>query len=280
MANPKSTKPTGQLNTWKDSLLKGAQVAAKAENKLIERPFFSLGNGQLKLQGAIFPNAEAPVVVLGNIHANLYYEGDYTPNNPTNPDCFALAAADDEGNLVGIDTWNGGLEMAPHKDVKNRVCDTCANCPMNEFGSAKMGSGKACQNTRRLATIPAGTIKGGRFEAFNKAAQFENSAIAYAKIPATSAKTFAKYVKDVAEVEELPTWGVFTKLAVVPNAGKALPSHVAAFEHLGNIPDALMPAVYERMKEAVRELPFPFGPPSDKPAAQAGKKAPAKRKYV
>lgn len=276
MAKPKTTT---QLNTWQEDMAKSASIAAKAESKLVERPFFSLGNGQLKLQGAIFPNAEAPVIMLADIHANLYYEGDYNPNSPESPACFAFGSTDEQGNIVGIDTWNGKAEMAPHKDVKERVCDTCAECPMNQFGSARMGQGKACQNTRRIATIPAGTIaRGGDFEAFSKPEHFESSTMAYVKLPTTSTKTYSRYVKETAEVLGRPLWAVFSLLRVVPNAGKALPSHVAAFENLGEVPNTVMAAVYERWKQAVKELPFPFAPREAKPKAAA--KPAGRRKYT
>ncbi len=273
-----ATKPKMEVRTWEEDMAKAANVAGKSEAKLVERPFFSLGSGQVKLQGAILPGAQAPMIVLDHIHANLYYQGVYDPNTIVPPDCYAFGRADDEGNIIGVDTWDGRKEMAPHKDCTTRVHDQCEGCPMNEFKSARLGQGKACQNTRRLGVIAGGTMSGDKFTPFTKPEQIENATVAYAKVPATSGKTFGKFVKDTAEALSRPLWGVFTLLKVVPNT-KAVPSHILAFENLGLVSNNLMPAVFEKQKAVAADLAFPFAPRSTAapdPKAK-GKKAPARR---
>ena len=272
-------KPTTQLNTWEARFAESAKVAQKVEASAISRPFFNT-NGQLKINGATLPNG-APLIVLDQIPANLYYEGTYNPDDPQPPACYALGRFDEEGNIIGVDTWDGRTEMAPHKDCTSRKHTDCATCPLNAFKSAENGKGKACQNTRRLAVIQAGTMQAkGQFEPFTKADQIEGSELAYVKVPVTSVKTLSKVVKDTATVLERPIWSMFTLLTSIPNPKGGFPQFVQQYEVLQAIPNQLMDAVYKRVQEAQEDITFPFAPPS--PRAEApikGAAANKKRRY-
>lgn len=78
------------------------------------------------------------VVVLDFINNNQFYKKSYDAGDDDPPDCWAQA-------------WN--LEdMAPDpKLVKEPVHPQCEGCPMNEYGSAEKGTGKACKNRRKVA---------------------------------------------------------------------------------------------------------------------------------
>jgi hypothetical protein len=273
-------KTTTQLNTWESEMAASAVFAAKAESKSVDRPFFNTNN-QLKFGGAPLPYGAA-VVVLDNIHANLYYEGTYDPNNIVSPDCYAFArdVVDPKtGDVVvqGINTWDGKPDMAPHKDVVQRVSDKCATCPLNQWGSGT-GKGKACQNTRRLAVIPAGTMAAGeKFTPFTKAEQFDGAQIAYVKLPVTSVPSLSRLIMETAQALSRPIWSMFTHMKVVPNPTGKLPATVVQFDALAAAPNAVMDAIYKKMKAAVDDIAFPFSvnqPKPDKPAAKA------KRKYT
>lgn len=278
---PSTTKaPTTQMNTWEAEMAKAATVAAKAESKSIDRPFISMGSGKMSLGGSDFPldgngHPHAAVIVLDQIHANLYYAGPYDANNPTSPDCYAYGAVDEVGDVIGVDTWDSRGELAPHKSCPNRQHTDCATCPWNQFGSAPQGKGKACQNTRRVGLIPAGTFVDGRFQAYTKVDQIENAQVAWVKLPTMSVKGFSTFITTVANALSMPTWGIFAELIRVPDA-KA--QYVANWQALGKIPNALMEAVYKRFKEVREDIAFPFAPKSE--AAPAPSKAPAKRKYA
>lgn len=78
------------------------------------------------------------VVLLDFINNNQFYAKQYVKGSNDAPDCWAQA-------------WNID-DLAPDpKLVEEPVSKTCAECPMNEFGSAPNGSGKACKNNRRVA---------------------------------------------------------------------------------------------------------------------------------
>jgi len=76
---------------------------------------------------------------------NLYYGGPFEKDNPVPPDCFALSTV---GSLGGkID------HLVPSDNAPEKQAEACNLCPMNQFGSAANGKGKACKNTRVLAVI-------------------------------------------------------------------------------------------------------------------------------
>lgn len=80
------------------------------------------------------------IVVLDWRNFNRYYTKPYDPQNPAPPDCFAIA--------------KDLNDLAPHEEAQDPQASDCASCPMNEFGSAPNGRGKACRNTVRLAIAP------------------------------------------------------------------------------------------------------------------------------
>lgn len=70
---------------------------------------------------------------------NRYYTKPFTPQQPIPPVCFAHGK-----NLS---------ELAPSPEAPEKQAEKCSSCPMNQFGSALTGRGKACKNTRELAII-------------------------------------------------------------------------------------------------------------------------------
>lgn len=83
-------------------------------------------------------------VILDHRNFNRYYTKRYDPNNPAPPDCYAIAKSLDE------------LSPHNHEHVSEPQSDSCADCPLNQWGSDPNGGrGKACRNTVRLAVAAA-----------------------------------------------------------------------------------------------------------------------------
>jgi len=82
---------------------------------------------------------EIQVVVVDFISKNFFYDGPYVPQTPSAPACYAA-------NKVIAD-------MAPDPDCPSPQAETCAKCPLNQFGSGNNGKSKACKNTRELAVL-------------------------------------------------------------------------------------------------------------------------------
>lgn len=262
MAKP-ATKPTTQLNTWDEQLAKDAQVAAKMEESTASGNFFSTKGGRLSFNDNRLPNDEMAVVILDHVLENIFFESAFDADNPQGPTCFAFGREE--------------KSLEPHEVVVEKQCETCHGCPQNEWGSAERGRGKACRNIRRLAVISAGTLdKDGRFE-MHDPEQFEKNQIAYLKIPVTSTKAYAAFVKQVASALGRPPYGIFTKIKLNPDNDNQF---TVSFEVLSKIPDKLGATIIARHKEAADSIMFPYVPfeASAEPKPQAKGKKPLPKK--
>ncbi len=262
-------KKTGKaVANWDEQLAADAEVAANMEESTASGQFFSVKGGVLSFNDAPLPDNQVAVVIVDHILENVFYEGAYDPDDPCGPTCFAFGRNDDE--------------MEPHQkvvDAEQFQGEVCKDCENNEWGSADTGRGKACRNTRRLALIPAGNFndKTGDFEPFEDEEHYESAAIAFIKLPVTSVKGYAAFVKQVASALKRPPHGVFTKIKVVPDPSSQFK---VVFEPIGQVPNDVLGAIMKRHEEAQGIIEFPYELDSEqeekKPAR--GKKKPAKKK--
>ena len=247
------------LATWDEELAKQAEAAAGMEANVAGGQFFSLKNGTLSFNDAPVPGNQMAVVVLDAVLENVWYEGKYNPEVVNPPTCFAFGR--DE------------REIAPHQavvDAGQAQAESCAVCPKNEWGTADQGRGKACRNTRRLGLIPAGEIndKTGAFEAFEEVEHFREATVAYLRVPPTSLRGYAAFVKQVAGTLRRPPHGIFTRVRVVPDPKTQIK---VTFEPLDQVPDELMATVMARHEEVAKLIEFPYqlADPDAVPAAPA-----------
>jgi hypothetical protein len=98
-----------------------------------------------------FPGNQVAAIVLDSVFENTYYEHDWKPGHIENPTCYAFGRTEDE---LGP---HPAMQDDPDHFVPQH--DECAGCPMAEWGSAKRGTGKACQQRRRLFMVPAGMFE-------------------------------------------------------------------------------------------------------------------------
>lgn len=286
MATPKKTpaakpvaKPSASkaIANWDEELAKYAQQTAETEaNTGSGFPTFSTAAGVLSLNDAPLPGNQMAVVILDTTFENVYYEGSYDAKNPQPPICFAQARKD--------------VDLVPHDTVVERgqaQAEACEGCPMNEWGSADTGRGKACKNQRRLVVIPAGSFaKNGDFTPIEDPAHFAKAEAAFLKVPVTSVKGYAAYVKQIAITLRRPPFAVITRVSVVPDAKSQF---LVQFEALEEIADpAMFQALLDRHEAAAAEPPPPYNldereaPPPRRDhrgaAGRGGKAAPATKR--
>lgn len=263
MAQQKKGKGTA-LAKWDEELARRAQVAAAMEESVASGQFFSTRGGVLAFNDSPLPGNQMAVVILDSIMENTYYEGDFDPDNPSGPTCYAFGREE--------------KELAPHAQVVEAgtaQSEQCAGCPMNEWGTADKGRGKACKNTRRLALIPAGTIneKTDAVDLFDDEEHFKTAQVAYLRVPVTSVKGYAAFVKQVVGALRRPPCGIFTKVSVVTDPKTQFK---VVFEPIGEIPDALMGTVLARAEEAEQLIAFPYPRYDEEEKPARGRGAPAK----
>jgi hypothetical protein len=273
MAEKKPVSKSTALVSWDEELAKQAEVAAGMEANTGGGQFFSLKSGILSWQDAPLPNNQMAVVILDSVLENVFYEGKYDPDAPQGPVCFAFGREE--------------KVMAPHQivlDAGNQQCGAsglCEGCEMNEWGSADIGRGKACRNTRRLALIPAGVFnQAGKFELIDDVEHFESTAMGFMKLPVTSVKGYASFVKQVAGALRRPPFGIVTKVKIVPDPKSQFK---VVFEPIMNLPDELMAAIMKRHEEAISVIDFPYqpndeeAPPPPKRGSRGAQKPATKR---
>lgn len=259
MATRKTSKSKAMTN-WDAELAAAAEIAAGMEANSGGGSFFSAKNGVLSWQDNPLPNNEVYAIILDHIFETVYYEGPYDPDTPQSPTAFAFGR--DESEM----RWheNSDPEFAGELCSESEVC---------EWGSADTGRGKAARETRRLALIPAGqTDRSGELEIFEDVDHYAKTEIGYMKLPVTSVKGFASFVKQVAGALKRPPFGIVTKISVVPDAKTQFR---VVFEAIEKVSDDLMQTIMERREEAVASIDFPYT--RDENEEPAPKKKPARK---
>lgn len=261
-----TTRKTYPIVNWDEELAKDAAQSSKMEESTATGSFFGTKAGVLTWNDAPVENNQIAAVIVDSVLENVSYDGEFDPDNPTAPRCFAYAY--DESDLK------------PHQSVVDHdqaVHDTCAGCPRNAFGTAERGRGKACRNTRRIALLPAGKVDGnGKFTPEKKAEALETATMGFLKLPVTSVRAYSAFVKQVAASLKRPPHGIFVKVKVRPDAKNQF---AIDFEPLGLIPNDLMGPVMARREEAKLSIMQPYNlDVEEAPAKPArGAKAPAKK---
>lgn len=233
-------------------------VQAAAEEPQSSATFLSARGGILAFGEEELPGNQVCVIILDALKENTLYAEKFDEDNPQPPTCYAFGRGNDE--------------MGPHPSMQVDLTyfqpqnDTCEGCQHNEWGSADKGRGKACQNRRRLALIPAGFYspkRGSRdyeLELFTDEKHFASADIAFLKLPVTSVKDWAKYVTQLSATVHLPPHGVVTRIFIEPDAKTQYKIH---FEMVENVPDELLAVVMARHDEATAIKIQGYAPPRE-----------------
>lgn len=240
------------------------QTWAAQANEIVqhERPtggaFFSTRAGQLSLGEDMMPGNQIAVVILDFLRLNTYYGERFDPDNPQPPVCYAFGRTEEE--------------MAPHPTMQADLtwfkpqAMECHGCALNEWGSSPLGKGKACQNRRQLAMIPAGyysSKRGSRdfdLHLFDDEAHFRTADVAFMRLPVTSVNNWAKYVNQVAGNFQRPPAGVVTRIFIEPDAKT---QYKVCFDVIEKIPDNLAAAIIARCALQVAAPVQGFQPPRE-----------------
>lgn len=247
MANKKQTS----LVKWDEQLAKEAILAAGVEANVGGGSFIGTAGGRLKVKGAFVPDNKLECVIVDHIIEYAYYEGDFDPENPQPPVCFAFGR--DEKTLV------------PHTDVTEKQHETCTGCPQNEWASAKRGKGKACKNGRRLALITSGDLD-----------NLAKAEVMYLKVPVTSVRGWAGYVRNLADTLHKPPMAFVTEISLVPDAKNQFSM---AFKTMEEIKDgSVIGQLFELRKKVSGEIDFPYQA-AQKQERSSGSKTQKRKKF-
>lgn len=238
------TESSTELATFDAEMAKYAREAAEAEK--------SAGMNFLKFKGGIYAGKtqikdnQVDLVVLDAVGVNELYEGDYDPDKLEAPACYAIGRDD--------------ATMKPHPKVKAPKCESCAACPFNQWGSGKKGKGKACKNTKRIATIAAGEHP-------------ESEDLYYGKLSVSQIKNWGAYVKSLAGQYQLPPFAVVTRIKWAPDP---VSQYKLSFLMVKPLPREGMDTIMRRVREAREGIAFPF--PDFEPKAEPAESEQAPKK--
>ncbi len=247
-----SPKKKMAVNSFDAEMAALASKQANAESKSSGGTFISTKGGHFAIGGNQVKGDKIRAVVVDSIFCNTYYEDAYNPDVQASPACYAYGESD-EG-------------MAPHADCDAPQHSECAGCPLNAFGSAAVGKGKACKNQRRLALILEDDLT-------DSAAQ-----MLMLNVSVTSCRAWATYVQQVVSAQKRPTAGVLTEISIFTASGKTYAQMSFAFER--DLEQDELAVVLPRRDEASNVLNMPFPKRTEEEAPAPKKKAPAKTSKV
>lgn len=239
---------------WAEEAARYAQQERHGSGALV----VSTRGGVLRVGEDEMPGNRICVLIMDSVMENTYYGRRFDPDNVLPPVCYA----------IGRDP----REMEPHEDMDQSdyfepQADSCAECPMAEWGSSDTGRGKACQNKRRLIVLPAGVyskVKGSRgeydLEIFDDPAHYEQADMAVLKLPVTSVKNYTKFVQGVAKRHQRPPFGVFCEIYIEPDPKT---QYRVMFEEVDLVDDELAEAVFARHEAAKEVIEEGYRPPEE-----------------
>lgn len=241
------------------------QAAQYAEQeKIVGGSFISTRGGVLAVGEEIMPGNQMAVIVLDFIMENTFYGSKFDPDNRMPPLCYAFGRSAEK--------------MAPHESMQvdpeyfQPQANDCLSCRHNAWGSADKGRGKACQNRRRLALIPAGYYEAKRgsrdteLHLFDDPKHFQQADIAYLKLPVTSVTPWSKYVNQLAANFNRPPHGVVSRIWIEPDPKT---QYKLCFEMIEEVPDELAAAVMQRHDQAMRQVVQGYQVPAEQPQQAA-----------
>lgn len=237
---------------------KAALAEQYAREATVSGSFITTSGGLLQIGGEPVLGNQLCTVILDSIRENTFYEGDYNPDVPMPPTCYAFGRVE--------------ADMAPHismqgNDYFKPQAVQCKGCPWNEWGSADKGKGKACQNRRRLALLPAGYYvprprsRDFDLQVYDDPKHYETADVSFLKLPVTSVRGYDKYVHQLA-THRLPPCGAVTRVYCEPDPKT---QYAIKFEFLGALPEEIFAVVFPRRAAAEASLQQGYAPPEEPP---------------
>lgn len=228
---------------------------------------FSTRAGALMLGEERMPGDQVCVIILDFVRLNTYYGDKFDSDNPMPPVCYAVGRTEEEL----------GPHLAMQQDLSYfhpqndpTLYGACKTCALNQWGSADQGRGKACQNRRELALLPAGFyVPRPRSRDFDlnlidDPVHYQTADTARLRLPVTSVNNWARYVNLISAQYRRPPAGVVTRIFLEADQKT---QYKVNFELVEAVPDHLASIVIQR-QAVVSAIPHPGFPPPDTQSAR------------
>lgn len=218
------------LQPWEEEAAKEARDEKSRE--VLGLPRITHQAGQLKLDDKPVVGNKLSLIVVDYKFANQWFAEKFQPGVAATPACYAFG--------------NEEAGMAPHPAAPKPQATSCAICPKNVFGTAEMGRGKACQNTRRLLVV----VPPKNADAFNKTEKRQIS------VPAGSLKNFGNLLGSLRDTTRTGNIReAIVEVGTEPKGG----AYALTFTQTGTLPPDQFQAVLALRKasEGLLTQPFP-----------------------
>lgn len=205
------------------------------------------GRGRIHIGESEVKGGKLECVIVGHCALNRWNEQPYDSDNPQPPDCYAFALVNDDP------------EMAPHQAATNKQSDKCADCDKNQFGTARVGKGKACGNTIRLGLLTSKDIQ--------DAEGISTAELAAAGVSPTNLAHFKKYLDAISDEHGRPLWAVVTEISSHDDPKTQIRLEFKLVDLIED--DDILEALEKRFLKIQDVLQRPFSAPSEKLVKQA-----------
>lgn len=186
----------GEMEPWEKGLAEDATKEVADTATGMAR--ISHKGGRLSVDGQMVEGNKLPLAVISFRASKAYYEGDFDPDTPATPVCYAFS---NDGSSTG---------MIPHDAAPKKQSDSCDTCEHNQFGTAERGRGKRCKDEIRAGVIVETTDPD----------TIQAAEVRQITIPPGSLKNWGKYLqglKDVTASGNVRT--VLTEVSTQPFGG-------------------------------------------------------------
>ena len=267
MSKKKNGSEETAIVNWDAQLALEATTAMEQEASTAIGSRIKITDGDMELpDGSPVPGNAIACVILDSMIEHVYYTSTYDPDAPDAPECFALGRDEEK--------------LTPHKvvvEAGTKKSDVCKGCTLNDWGTSERGRGKACKSVRRLAVVVAGTLADegeGKFSAHTPK-ELAGESVMSLKVPVTSVKAFASYVRLIGSTLKRPPAGVVTRIRTEKDKKTKFK---ILFECLGKVDDAHMRTVITHKAAAQSLLEQPYAAPEEKAKGKGKGKKGAKGK--
>jgi hypothetical protein len=267
---------TGRELTAYDAQLAKLAEQQQALERSAGREFLSTRAGLLKYQDEELPGNQIAAVIIDAVRENTYYPGKFDPDNVVPPVCYSYGRGSEAEMKAHLETMANAqdyfspqnAQANPNYNPENGelpIVSPCSGCPMNEWGSADQGSGKACKSKYRLTVLPAGIYEPvGRqdwqLSLFDEEPHYQSATPAYITVPVTSGTHWSDYTRMLRTKYGRPPLGVFTRLYLERHEKHQF--HMK-FDLIEQVPNELLGVMIERGEQLASEPFRGYDKPSD-----------------
>lgn len=246
--------------------------AAEASSKQLRGEsagtFLSIKGGVLRAGEDEMPGNQLACIIVDSAIENKFFDTRYVEGVSLPPKCYATSLEPD-GMFPHVDMQKDLTYFQPQHVEAGRVMG-CEGCPMNEWGSADTGRGKACSNRYKLAMLPAGMYEknkqNGQWELslFDDPEHYAKADQAMLSLPVTSGKAWGEYVRTLMSGHRRPPFGAVTRIYITSDPKTQFKVN---FELIELLDDSLAGAVIERHKLARQTILQGYDPPTEEQKA-------------